>query len=334
MFSFNFFNKKTKHNGETPFKKEFYCLGTINRLTAYGENGENAVKEAEQRLAEIDDKMSVFKDYSELSRVNKSAGKNYEKVSEDTYFVIKSSIEYCNLLNGTFDPTIKPIVKLWNIGKENFKIPTQSEIDNALKLVNYKDILFDDENCSIMLKKENQNVDAGGIAKGYAADEVKRIFKRNEITRGIIDLGGNIFALGGKDDESPWSIGVQNPFSKRGDYIGIILVRNKSLVTSGNYERYTIVNGKKYHHIIDPRTGYPSESGLVSATIVSNLSIDGDGFSTGIFILGLEKGMELIESTYGIEGIFITENKEIYVSSGIKDEFILTNQEFKLKIKE
>ncbi|QAT40597.1 FAD:protein FMN transferase [Clostridium sp. JN-9] len=328
MFSFNFFNKKTKHDNKTLFKKEFYCLGTINRLTAYGENCENAVMEAEQRLAEIDDKMSVFKDYSELSRINKSAGKNYEKVSEDTYFVIKSSIEYCNLLKGTFDPTIKPVVKLWNVGKENFRIPKQSEIDNALKLVNYKDILFDDENCSIMLKNENQNVDAGGIAKGYAADEVKRIFKRNEITRGIIDLGGNIFALGGKDDESPWSIGLQDPFSKRGDYIGIILVRNKSLVTSGNYERYTIANGKKYHHIIDPRTGYPSKSGLMSATIVSNLSIDGDGFSTGIFILGLKEGMELINSTYGIEGIFITENKEIYVSSGIKDKFILTNQEF------
>ncbi|MDF2883908.1 MAG: ApbE family lipoprotein [Clostridiaceae bacterium] len=331
MFSFNFFNKKTKYNDETPFTKEFYCLGTINRLTAYGENAETAVEEGEQRLAEIDDKMSVFKDYSQLSRVNRSAGKNYEKVSEDTYFVIKSAIEYCEILKGTFDPTIKPIVKLWNIGKENFRIPQQSEIYNALKLVNYKDILFDHENCSIKLKNENQNVDAGGIAKGYAADEVKRIFKRNEIKRGLIDLGGNIFALGGKTDESPWSIGVQNPFSKRGDYIGIILVTNKSLVTSGNYERHTIANGKNYHHIIDPRTGYPSESGLVSVTIISNLSIDGDGFSTGIFILGLEKGMEIIESTYGIDGIFITEKKEIYVSSGIKDEFILTNENFSLK---
>lgn len=331
MHNFNFFNKKSKSNNETPFTKEFYCLGTINRLTAYGENAEIAVLEGEQRLAVIDDKMSVFKDYSELSRINKSAGTQYEKVSEDTYYVIKSAIEYCEILKGTFDPTIKPIVKLWNIGKENFRIPEQSEINNALKLVNYRDILFNEENCSIKLKNKNQNIDAGGIAKGYAADEVKRIFKKYEIKSGLIDLGGNIFALGNRIDDTPWKIGVQNPFNKRGDFVGILQVKNKSLVTSGNYERYTIVDGKKYHHIIDPRTGYPSESGIVSSTIVSNLSIDGDGFSTGIFILGLEKGMELIESTYGIEGIFITENKEIYVSSGIKDEFIFTNKDFKLK---
>jgi thiamine biosynthesis lipoprotein len=144
----------------------------------------------------------------------------------------------------------------------------------------------------------------------------------------LINLGGNIFALGKKPDKTQWQIGVQNPFSKRGEFVGFISIKNKSVVTSGNYERYFISNGKKFHHIIDPKTGYPSESRIVSSTIISDYSIDGDGLSTGVYIMGLDKSIKLIESMKGIDAIFITENKEIYLTSGIKNKFKLIDENF------
>ncbi|WP_243186830.1 FAD:protein FMN transferase [Clostridium muellerianum] len=308
--------------------REFYSLGTIIQLRAYGNKSEIAISEAMKRVNDIDDKMSAFKDYSELSKINRSAGKCYEKVSCDTYFVINKAVEYSRMCHGTFDPTIRPIVNLWNIGKENFKIPDKSEIANNLNLVDYKDICLDEKDVSIKLKKENQKLDVGGIAKGYAADEVKRVLEKYHIKSALIDLGGNILAVGNKVDGSKWNVGIQNPLKERGEFVGVLSVSNKSVVTSGNYERYSIKNGKRFHHIIDSRTGYPSEGEVISTTIISDYSIDGDGLSTGVYIMGVKDGMGLIESINGVEAIFITEDKKVYTSSGIKDKFNITNIEF------
>jgi thiamine biosynthesis lipoprotein len=323
----NIFSKKAIRE-QISAEKEFYSLGTIIQLKAYGNKAEIAINEAMERVIDIDDKMSVFKNYSELSKINESAGKFYEKVSSDTYFVINKAVEYSKLSQGTFDSTIRPIVVLWNIGKENFRIPDRSEIESNLKLVNYKDICLDEKNVSIKLKKENQKLDVGGIAKGYAADEVKRVFQKYSIKSALIDLGGNIVAVGSKVDGTKWNIGIQNPLNERGEYVGILSVTNKSVVTSGNYERYSIKDGKMFHHIIDARTGYPSESGVISTTIISDYSIDGDGLSTGVYIMGLKKGIELIESINGIDAIFITEDRKVYTTSGIKDKFKITNIKF------
>jgi len=150
----------------------------------------------------------------------------------------------------------------------------------------------------------------------------------NKINSALINLGGNVFALGSKVDGTSWNIGLQNPLDTRGQYIGTISVTDKSVVTSGNYERFFIVDGKRYHHIFDPKTGYPSEAGLISTTIVSDKSIDGDALSTSTYILGLEKGLKLIESIKGVDAIFITNDKKVYVTTGIKDDFNLTNKEF------
>lgn len=308
--------------------RQFYVLGTIIQLKVYGSNGKRAIDEAVNRLNEIDNKMSVFKEYSEVSLINQKAGISSVEVSKDTYFVIKEAVKYSNLSEGAFDPTIRPIVELWGIGTDKPRIPSESEICSELKLVNYKDIVLDEKESSIKLKNKDQTMDLGGIAKGYAADEVKRILINNNIKSALINLGGNIFALGKKPDKTQWQIGVQNPFSKRGEFVGFISIKNKSIVTSGNYERYFISNGKKFHHIIDPKTGYPSESRIVSSTIISDYSIDGDGLSTGVYIMGLDKSIKLIESMKGIDAIFITENKEIYLTSGIKNKFKLIDENF------
>lgn len=331
IFITSYINVKNKEENNQTIVKEFYALGTIIRLRVYGNNGEKAIEEAIERLNIIENKMSVFNKFSEVSMINKKAGVSSQEVSKDTYFVIKKAVEYSRLSEGTFDPTIKPVVSLWRIGSDNPRIPSKSEIAENLKLVNYEDIVMSEKDNSIGLKHAKQAIDIGGIAKGYAADEVKKVLKNHKIKSALIDLGGNIFALGKKPDKTLWNVGIQNPFNSRGQHIGVISVENKSIVTSGNYERYFTKDGKIYHHIIDPKTGYPSESEIISATIISDYSIDGDGLSTGVYIMGLEKSIQLIESLEGIDAIFITKNKEVYITSGIKDNFKITNIEFNYK---
>ncbi|AQR96214.1 FAD:protein FMN transferase [Clostridium saccharoperbutylacetonicum] len=320
-------NKNKKESEET-IVREFYGLGTIIRLRVDGKNGEKAIQEAVDRLNIIENKMSVFKEFSEVSMINKNAGVSGQEVSSDTFFLIKRAVEYSELSEGTFDPTIMPIVSLWRIGSDNPRMPSKREIERTLKLVNYEDIIINEKSHSIGLKHRNQAIDVGGIAKGYAADEVKNVFENHKINSALIDLGGNIYALGTKPDKNLWNVGIQNPFDTRGEHIGVISVENKSIVTSGNYERYFTKGGKIYHHIIDPKTGYPSESEVISSTIISDHSIDGDGLSTGVYIMGLEKSIKLIESLKGIDAIFITKNKEVYATSGIKNSFNITNTEF------
>ena len=295
-----------------------YTMGTIAQLKVFGKNSEKAVDSAVDRLNDIDDKLSVFKIYSEISQINSNAGGIPYIVSSDTFFLLDKSLGYSRLLNGTFDPTIRPVVALWQIGTENENIPEEKDIKEKLKLVNYKDIIMNYDEQSVLLKHKYESIDLGGIAKGYAADEVRNIFIKNHIKSALIDLGGNIFVLGLKPDGTPWNIGIQDPVKPRGEFVGVLNLKNKSVVTSGNYEKYFIKEGKKYHHIIDPRNGYPSDSNLMSATIISDNSLDGDGLSTGVYILGIDK-----------DAIFITKDKEIYSTSGIRDNFTLTNYEYK-----
>lgn len=309
-------------------EKSFYALGTIINLKAFGNKADKAIEEAREQLLDIDNKMSAFKNESEISRINTNAGIAAQSVSDDTYWLIKKSIEYSELSEGTFDPTIRPLVSLWGIGTKNEKIPKKDEIEEKLALVNYKDITLNENNKSIGLKKKDQSIDVGGIAKGYAADKVKNIFIKHNVKSALIDLGGNILTLGNKIDGTTWNVGIQNPLGNRGSYIGVLNAKDKSVVTSGNYERFFSKEGKLFHHILNPKTGYPSESKIISATIISDKSIDGDGLSTGVYILGIDKAIKLIESLPGIDAIFITSDKEVYATSGVNQHFNLSNNEF------
>lgn len=303
-------------------------MGTIIQLKVYGKNADKATEKALKRISDIESKMSVNIETSEISKLNGKSGVSGEKLSSDTYSVIKKAVQYSKLTEGALDITIEPIVKLWGIGTEKERVPTKNEILEKLKLVNYKDILLDEKNSTVQLRRTGQAIDLGAIAKGYTADEVKKILLENNISSALINLGGNVFAVGSKPDGTSWNIGIQNPLDTRGQYIGTISVTDKSVVTSGNYERYFIVDGKRYHHIFDTKTGYPSEAGLISTTIVSDKSIDGDALSTSTYIMGLAKGIKLIESIKGVEAIFITQDKKIYVTSGLKDSINIISKEF------
>jgi thiamine biosynthesis lipoprotein len=299
-------------------------------LKAYGGSGSIAIDEAIMKLNDIDDKMSVFKSGSDVSGINNNAGILPQVVSTSTYFVLKKAFEYCQLTGGAFDPTIRPLVRLWNKGIEWERIPDEAAIKEKLPLVNFNDILFDEAEKAIKLRNKGQEIDLGGIAKGFAAEEVRDIFIKRSIRHALIDLGGNIYALGSKPDGTPWNVGIQNPFKPRGQYLGILKVKNKSVVTSGNYEKYFIKDGRMFHHIIDPRKGFPSESNIVSATIISDNSIDGDGLSTGIYILGVEKALELIESLRDIDAVLVTGDKKVFMTPGIEKYFELTDNNFSI----
>jgi thiamine biosynthesis lipoprotein len=316
-----------KDNSE-PVEKETYMMGTIIDLKVYGKNAEDATGKAIKRVEEIERKMSVNIETSEISKLNSKAGVSAEKLSEDTYSVIQKAVKYSKLTEGAFDPTIEPIVKLWGIGTDLERVPSEDEINEKLKLVDYKDIILDSKNSTAKLKRSSQAVDLGAIAKGYTADEIKGILLENKISSAIINLGGNIYAMGHKVDGTDWNIGIQNPLDTRGEYLGTVSVSDKSVVTSGNYERFFMVGTKRYHHIFDPKSGYPSENGIISTTIISDESIDGDVLSTSTYILGIENAKKLVESIDGVEAVFVTDDKKIHITSGIKDSFNLIDKEF------
>ncbi|GAA0744981.1 FAD:protein FMN transferase [Clostridium oceanicum] len=314
-----------------PKETETFLMGTIVKLKVYGKNADKALEDSVRRISDIEKKMSTNITSSEISTINKNAGKKFTKISKDSFNVIKSSINYSKKTSGAFDITVEPLVKLWGIGTDKAHVPSESEIKNKVSYINYNDVILDSKNSYVKLKNENQAIDLGGIAKGYTADEIKKVLLKNDIESAFINLGGNLYVLGKNPEKhANWNIGIQNPLEPRGDYLGIVSTKDKSIVTSGTYERFFEKNGKRYHHIFNTKTGYPAETGLLSVSIISDKSIDGDALSTSSFALGLDKGIKLIESLDNVEAIFVTKNKKVYLTSGLKDNFKLSNTSFKL----
>jgi len=318
-------NKKVE-----PAEKTEFMLGTICTIKVYDGNKDEAITKAFSRIKNIEDKMSVNKEGTELDAVGDASGKNPVKVSDDTFYVLKKGKYYSEQAEGAFDITVGPLVKLWGIGTDKARVPSKEEINTKKALINYKDLVLDEKDKTAFLKKAGMSLDLGGIAKGYAADEAARILKENGVQHAIVNLGGNILAINNNPDGNPWNVGVQNPFEPRGDSLGTLGVTNKTVVTSGIYERYLEQNGKKYHHILNPFTGYPMDNTLASVTIITDTSIDADAMTKNIFYKGIDKGLEYVKTLKGVEAIFVTKDKEVYITDGLKDNFKILNTEFKL----
>ena len=326
------FSSCYKKDDTSKHSKTNLMLGTVCTITTYdGKNPEKAIDKAFDRIREIEDKMSINKEGTEVDEINAKAGEEFVKVSDDTFDVIKRGVFYSKASNGKFDISIGPIVKLWNIGTDYARVPSDNEIKEKLPLVDYKDIILDEDGKRVKLNKKGMVIDLGAIAKGYAADEVKKVLTDNGVKHALINLGGNVYALGSNVNGEPWKIGVQNPFDTRGAYFSSVKVKDQTVVTSGIYERYVEKDGKKYHHILDTKTGYPVENSLASVTIVADKSIDADGLSTSVFAMGLDEGKKFVENTPGVDAIFVTKNKEVYITSGLKDSFSIVDNSFKLK---
>ncbi len=286
-------------------------------LTAYGDNAQNVLKQAQKRINELDKKLSVSDKNSEVSKLN-SAGKG--TLSADCAFLMEKSLSISRSTNGAFNPMLLPLTKAWGFTDKNYNVPNDKQINALLKECDISKVRFDKKTGEIEFLQKGMAVDFGGIAKGYASDEVKNIFRSNKVN-GIISLGGNIWAIGSKENGEPWKVAVKNPDSEE-KYLGTLSVSDKAIVTSGSYERYFEKDGKVYHHILDPKTGCPAESHLKSVTIISNDGTLADGLSTALFVMGLDKAIEYQKShSQQFDAVFYTDDGGIFVTKGIAEQF-------------
>lgn len=307
-----------------------YVLGTICTVNLYEQGSAKIYSAVFSRLHELENILSANADDSNIAEINRNAGIKPVVAAPETITLLNEGIVFSKKTNGIFDPTIGPLVKAWNIGTEYAAVPSLDTIQKACALINFRNVVVNQSNRTIFLTQKDMKLDLGAIAKGYAADEIVNILKAHTIKRGIIDLGGNIFAYGEKASGKPWTVGIKNPEVEHGEPILSIPVKNTSVVTSGIYERFFESNGKRYHHILDPRTGFPAENDLLSVTIISPVSMIADALSTSVFLLGREKGMMLVEQTPDTEVIFIDKNRKIFTSSGLKGKLSILNEQFTL----
>lgn len=312
---------------------QFFFLNSILTLDIYDTGLDNAKinQEVEDRVRELENKMSTKIATSEVSKINDNAGIDKVKVSDDTYTVIKEALKYGKISKGKFDITVGNLVDLWGIGTENEKVPSKEEIKKALATVDYNKVEIDDNNKTVFLKDKGMKIDLGAIAKGYVADDIVKILEKDGVKSAIINLGGNVYVYGNKGGKN-FKIGIRNPLSPDpNDYLGIYQSQNESVVTSGVYERFFEKDGKRYHHILSTSDGYPIDNNLISTSIITKSSMDADALSTTTFALGLEEGLKLIENTKNTEAMFITADKKIYMTSGLKEKFELKNSDFTIE---
>ncbi|MDD4688404.1 MAG: FAD:protein FMN transferase [Eubacteriales bacterium] len=270
---------------------------------------------------DIENLMSVNIETSDISKINQHSGVKAVKVDKSIINLVESSMEYTALSEGNFDVTIYPLVALWGIGTIDPKVPNNKQLRAAIDLCGIDKMKTTQD--SIFLTKKGMGIDLGGIAKGYAADKMAEALMEDGCTSGIINLGGNIRLIGGKTNGEPWKIGVQDPDKSTGEYIGYLTLRDSSIATSGDYQRYFTKSGVRYHHILDPKTGYPAKTDIRSATIITDSAQKADALSTVAFMLGSDKTLKLLEKLPNTDGIIITKNGTSLLTSNAKSLFYL-----------
>ena len=288
-------------------QKTDYAMGTVVTLSLYKGGNEAVISEAMDIIKEYEKKLSRNIEGSEIDNINQN---KTAKVSSDTAELIKKGIYYGDISDGLFDITIGNVTQLWGFGQKE-EVPPESEIKNAVRDVDYKKISVEGNKVTIY---SDAALDLGGIAKGYIADKVAEYLREMKVDGAIINLGGNVRVIGKNGDE-PFKVGIQSPFDK-GSTICTILAEDVSVVTSGIYERGFERDGEYYHHILNPKTGYPGENTLASVTVVAEKSVDADALSTALFLQGKEKGMKTAEKL-GVDALFIEGDGSITATDGI-----------------
>lgn len=303
------------NNQKNPISKSTFMLNTIITVTIYDSEDEEIINQAFELCKEYENLLSKTIETSEIFKLNgRSPDQNIFTLSDKTKEVIERALYYSDLSEGAFDITIEPVSSLWDFTNGTAIIPPAADIEHAIRYVDYKNISLDKNILTFL--SPNTSLDLGAIAKGYVADKMKAFLQEQGVESAIIDLGGNILCVGSKPDGVPFKIGVQKPFEDRNETISVLNIEDMSVVSSGIYERNFILDGVNYHHLLDTKTGYPLDNGLVSVTIISKESVDGDGLSTTCFALGLDEGIALLNTLEDVYGIFITEDYEIYYSEG------------------
>lgn len=318
------------HINTTPHSKTEFLMGTVVTVKIYDKDKEDVLDLAFERINELADKTSSEQKDSEVNTINANAGVMPTQVSNDVFKLIKVAKAHSHLADGKFDITVGPLTKLWHIGFPDARKPDQAEIDAILPLIDYEAVKLDEENQTIFLTEQGMELDLGAIAKGFITDEVVTVLEENDVTTAIIDLGGNIYVLGNHPSGDAWTVGIQDPNAKRGSTVGKVKRSNESIVTSGIYERYLEVDGEKYHHLLNPDTGYPFTNDLAGISIITDNSTDADALSTTAFSKGIEGGLQFIQESTDAEAIFIGHDKKVYITEGLKGKFELTNEQYKM----
>ena len=290
-------------------------MDTVMTLTAYGASREKGLDEAQAEILELNSLLSTGLPDSEISRLN---GSGCAALSPEPLALLERALELYNSTNGLFDPTVYPLVKLWGFYDKNYHVPTDAELNEALSHVGADRIGVSGNAVTL---GDGQQIDLGGIGKGYASQRACEILKENGVTSALLSLGGNVQCLGSKPDGSDWNIGIRDPWQD-GELYAAVKISDKAVITSGGYERYfeDPDTGIVYRHILDPRTGCPAESGLSSVSIVTSDGTLGDGLSTALYIMGLEEAADYWRAhSEAFEAILITDDGTLYATEGLRD---------------
>lgn len=299
-----------------------FALDTLIDIKVYHYSDEtladNVLSDSVSLISTLENTLSSHIEGTEIDQINQAAGIGSVSVSDITYNTIKNSLEYSQLTGGLFDITAGPLIDLWAINPPEGHVPTDEELAAVLPKIDYEKIDLSEEN-TVGLEDEGMSINLGAIAKGTISDQVKAQLVDDGVTSAIINLGGNVLLIGGKPDGSDFAIGVQDPADDRGVYLLSINLQDKAVVTSGDYERYFEVDGVRYHHILNPFTGYPADTNIAQITIVADSGERADGLSTSVLLLGVEDGLYLIDSLDDVEAVLVTKDNYIYITPGLAD---------------
>lgn len=293
-------------------QKIFFAMGTVNSITVF-EKADEALTAAKNRVTELHRRLSAYADDSEISAVNRNAGISPVQVSADTFALIERAMQNSETTGGCFDITSRPLSQCWKNTIKSGRMPDEASLLQAHESVNYQDIILDRKKRTVMLKHKGQQLDLGGIAKGYAADEVRRILQEYDVQNAVINLGGTVINLG-----STRTVGLQTPFAPNGEHFAALQIGDSTaVVSSGVYEQWGSIDGKRVHHIVDPRTGYPSDSGLTGVTLIGKNAEEQDALATAVLILGAAGSIEMLRERE-ISAVFITDNRQIFVTDDLR----------------
>ena len=301
-----------------PISKTGFALDTVVSVTLYQGGDEETAQEALALCRDYEAIFSPTAPNSELYQVNQG---EITRLSGDLAAVLKEALEFAALSGGAFDPTVGALTSLWDFSAQDPSPPDRAAIQSALDHVGYDKVTLAGDG-TITISDPQLRIDLGAIAKGYIADRVRDFLLEEGVTSAIINLGGNLYCIGGRPDGSPFEIAIQTPFGSSDDTAVTLAVEDLSVVTSGVYQRYFQEDGVLYHHILDPRTGYPADTGLLSVTILAPRSVDADALSTTCFLLGLDDGLALVDSLDGVGAVFITEDMVLHYSQNFPWEIL------------
>lgn len=296
-----------------------FAMDTYLSLTAYGENADVALEQAQNRIRELENLWSVTEERSEIYAANHSGG-NPVPVSGDTAELVRYALDMAERTEGALEPTLYPVLTAWGFTTDRFQIPGQEELDRLLEQVDYTRVSLQDTALTV---PDGMQLDLGAVGKGYAADETAAVLRESDVESALLDFGGNILTIGAKPDGSPWRVGVRDPDSEGN--LGVLELAGQGVSVSGGYEKYFVgEDGERYWHILDPATGAPARSGLVQTAVVSSESKRCDALSTALFVMGLDKAIQYWREHQDFEMILLAEDRTIYITEGLYGAFTLS----------